>query len=87
MSKEIKVDKVIVVSTSGSNGAPISGDVTFSDGKTYDWSAHGGEMRFHTSRKMPGGFERFSFTSPKRAKMLTDWLNTNDWSVYVVKFS
>lgn len=84
---EITIEKVIVVSVSGANKSPISGDVLFSDGKYYGWCTHGGEVRFDTSREMPGGVERFSFSSPKRAKLLTDWLNNNDWSVYVCKVS
>lgn len=88
MADELKIEKVVVVSSSTRNGAPISGDVTFSDGKCYDWSMHTDETRFHTSRKMQhGGFERFSFSSPKRAKLLTDWLNNNDWSVFVFRVS
>lgn len=83
----ITITEVTVVSTSGSNGAPMSGDVTFSDGKYYSWSTYGGEMRFSSSRKIYDSTQRFSFKSAKREKLLTDWLNNNDWSVLVFKVS
>lgn len=88
MANELAIEEVTVTSKSTNNGAPISGDVTFSDGKYYGWSMYNDETRFHTSRKMPhGGMERFSFTSPKRAKMLENWLNSKDWSVHVFKIN
>ena len=84
---DITITEVTVVSQSGSNGAPTSGDVTFSDGKYYGWSTYGGEMRFSSGRKVHGSHQRFSFKSDKREKLLTDWLNNNDWSVFVFKVS
>lgn len=87
MSDELTIDSVIVIGQSLNNGTPISGEVSFSDGKKWGWSSYDDEIRFHTKRMMPGGYQRFSFTSQKRAKMLVDWLNENDLTVKVIKLS
>jgi len=87
MSEELTIVNVIVIGQSINNGAPISGEVSFSDGKKFGWSSHDNEIRFHTKRKMPGGYQRFSFNSQKRAKMLVDWLNEKDFVVKIINLS
>jgi hypothetical protein len=86
MADKLTIDNVVVIAVSLNNGAPISGEVSFSDGKNFEWSSYDDEIRFHT-RRMPGGYQRLSFASHQRAVILLDWLNTKDWSVSVIEIS
>lgn len=69
----MKITKLRIVSTSGANRRPASGEATFDDGKRYDWLlVPGGELRFFTYRRGHGGTSWImtSFASPARAAAL-----------------
>lgn len=67
----MKVVNICISARSGENSRPVSGEVIFDDGRSYDWSKYGEETRFYGSRRMPhGGMERFSFLSAARASAL-----------------
>ena len=85
MAKTLTVYEVHVASRSGSNKAPSSGDVTFSDGKEYGFTQDleqdvDGVWRnvgwvFFSSRKRHSVHERVPFNSPKRAAILQAYFN------------
>lgn len=64
---------VEIIARSGENGRPVSGEVSYSDGKSYGWSLHGDTVAFRGSRRLGHGCEgreSFSFTSARRASAL-----------------
>lgn len=71
----MRVDRVRVVSTTGANRRPHSGDAWFSDGRAFGWMLlpEGGVALF-TTRKHCG---EVRFQSPARATALAAYLELN----------
>jgi hypothetical protein len=69
----LAITYVNVISTTGENRRPHSGEALFSDGKMYEWMRlPEGKLRFFTNRKTHNGTANslISFASPKRAALV-----------------
>ena len=84
MSK-LSITSVEVTSVTGNNKSPAQGNVLFSDGKYYRWNMLENQTRFFGNRTIYGQLQSVMFHSEKRAKLLSMWLDSNDWAVTVFK--
>jgi hypothetical protein len=75
----INIINMSISARTGHNGSPVSGDVTFSDGKSYGWLLlPEGGIRFTGSRRGYGArFNLFCFSSPKRETVLAAALSVS----------
>jgi hypothetical protein len=73
----MNVTKIRIACTSGANRAPSGGDVTFDDGKAYEWIVQPvtGEIILFNYRRTAGRAVLASFQSPKRAAAVLAAIN------------
>ena len=76
---KLSISEFSVLTRVGDNRRPISGYVTFSDGKDYGWHSDldSDAIEFHGRRGHEGFKESFYFKSSKRALLVKDWLENN----------